>query len=117
MRTVVGVFRSRSDAERGAAELVPLDIPRDKINILTPEVTDKEIGLIPTVAGEQPGMGKAMGAVVGGAVGVAGGAGLVPAVAGLLVPGAGPVLGIGVVAGTLLGALGAVGGASVGAAI
>jgi hypothetical protein len=34
----------------------------DRINILTPEVTDKEIGAVPTVAGEKPGMGEAMGA-------------------------------------------------------
>jgi hypothetical protein len=117
MKAVVGVFKSRSDAERGAAELVPLDIPQDRINILTPEVTDKQIAAVPTVAGEQPGMGKAMGAVVGGAMGIAGGAGLAPAIASLLVPGVGPVLGIGILAGTLLGAIGAIGGGAVGAAI
>jgi hypothetical protein len=117
MKAIVGVFKSRSDAERGAAELVPLEIPKDRINILTPEATDKEIAAVPTVAGEQPGMGKAMGAVVGGAMGVAGGAGLVPGIASLLVPGVGPVLGIGILAGTLLGAIGAVGGAAVGATL
>jgi hypothetical protein len=117
MKTVVGVFKSRSDAERGAAELAPLEISNDKINILTPEVNDKEIAAVPTVAGEQPGMGAAMGAVVGGAIGVAGGAGLAPAVASFLVPGVGPVLGIGVLAGILLGAFGAAGGATVGAAL
>jgi hypothetical protein len=117
MKAVVGVFKSRSDAERGAAELVPLDIPQDRINILTPEVTDKQIAAVPTVAGEQPGMGKAMGAVVGGAMGIAGGAGLAPAIASLLVPGVGPVLGIGILAGTLLGAIGAIGGGAVGAAL
>jgi len=115
MKAIVGVFKSRSDAERGAAELVPLEIPKDRINILTPEATDKEIAAVPTVTGEQPGMGKAMGAVVGGAMGVAGGAGLVPGIVSLLVPGVGPVLGIGILAGTLLGAIGAVGGAAVGA--
>jgi len=117
MRTVVGVFKSRSAAERGAAELAPLEISKDKINILTPEVTDKEIAAVPTVAGEQPGMGAAMGAVVGGAIGIAGGTGLAPAVASFLVPGVGPVLGIGVLAGTLLGAFGAAGGATAGAAL
>ena len=61
MKAVVGVFQSRSDAERGAAELVPLEIPNTRINILTPEVTGKEIGGVPSVAGEQPGMGGAMG--------------------------------------------------------
>jgi hypothetical protein len=117
MKAVVGVFQSRSDAERGAAELGPLEIPKTRITVLTPEMTDKEIAAVPTMAGEQPGMGKAMGAVVGGAMGVAGGAGLVPAIATLLVPGVGPVLGIGILAGTLLGAIGAVGGGAIGRAL
>jgi hypothetical protein len=117
MKAIVGVFKSRSDAERSAAELVPLEIPKARINILTPEVTDKEIAAVPTVAGEQPGMGEAMGAVVGGAMGVAGGAGLAPVIASLLVPGVGPVLGIGILAGALLGAIGAMGGGAVGAAL
>ena len=29
MKAVVGVFKSRSDAERGGAELAPLEIPKD----------------------------------------------------------------------------------------
>jgi len=117
MKAVVGVFRSRSDAEEGAAALVPLEIPASRINVLTPEMTDKEIAAVPTMASEQPGMGEAMGAVVGGAMGVAGGAGFAPAVASLLIPGVGPVLGIGILAGILLGAIGAVGGGAVGAAL
>lgn len=117
MIAVVGVFKSRSAAERGAAQLVPLEIPTDRINILTPEATEKELAAVPTVAGEQPGMGKAMGAVVGGAMGIAGGAGLAPAIASLLIPGLGPVLGIGILASSLLGAIGAVGGAAVGATL
>jgi outer membrane lipoprotein SlyB len=117
MKAIVGVFKSRSDAERGAAELVPLEIPSARINILTAEVTDKEIAAVPTVASEQPGMGEAMGAVVGGAMGVAGGAGFAPAIASLLVPGVGPVLGIGILAGTLLAAIGAVAGGAIGAAM
>jgi len=117
MKAVVGVFKSRSDAELSAAQLVPLKIPNARINILTPEVTEKEIAAVPTVAGEQSGTGKAMGAVVGGAMGVASGVGLVPLIASLSVPGAGPVLGMGVLAGTLLGAIGAVGGYKLGGAL
>jgi len=117
MIAVVGVFKSRSAAERGVDELLPLEIPKDRINILTPEATDKELAAVPTVAGEQPGMGKAMGAVVGGAMGIAGGAGLAPAIASLLIPGVGPVLGIGILASSLLGAFGALSGAAVGGAL
>ena len=117
MKSVVGVFKSRRGAERGVAELAPLEIPKDKINILTPEVTEKELAAVPVVPGEQPGVGTAMGAVVGGAMGVAGGATLAPAIASLLLPGVGTVLGIGVIAGTLLGAIGAVAGGTVGSAL
>ncbi len=73
MKAVVGVFKSRSDAALSAAQLVPLEIPRTRINILTPEVTEKEIAAIPADTGEQPGTGMAMGVVVGGAMGVASG--------------------------------------------
>jgi hypothetical protein len=117
MKPVVGVFKSRPDAERGAADLVPLDIPKDRVTVLTPHATAKELAAVPTVAGEEPGMGKAMGAALGGAIGVAGGVGLVPMIASFLIPGVGQVLAIGVVGGVLLGALGAVGGGAAGGAI
>jgi hypothetical protein len=117
MKAVVGVFKARSGAELGAAELRPLDIPRDRITVLTPHATEEELAAVPTVAGEQPGMGKAMGAAVGGAIGIAGGVGLVPMIASFLIPGVGQVLAIGVVGGVILGALGAVGGGAAGAAM
>jgi hypothetical protein len=104
MKFVVGVFKSRSAAERAAAKLVPLGIPKDRIHILTPDVTPAELAQLPTQAAEQPGMGKAMGATVGGAIGVAA-AGSLPAILGsLLVPGVGPILAIGL-AGGILGAV------------
>jgi hypothetical protein len=117
MKAVVGVFKSRSEAERGAKELEPLRIPRNRTTILTPHVTEQDLAAVPTVAGEQPGMGKAMGAAIGGAIGVAGGVGLVPMIASFLIPGVGQVLAIGVVGGVLLGTLGAVGGGAAGAAV
>ena len=46
MKSVVGVFKSRSDAEEGAAELVPLQIPRDRITILAPHASDQEIAAV-----------------------------------------------------------------------
>jgi hypothetical protein len=112
MKPVVGVFKLRSAAQRAAAELVPLGIPKDRINILTPDVTPAELAQLPTQAAEQPGMGKAIGATVGGAIGAAA-AGSLPAILGsLLVPGVGPVMAIGL-AGGVLGAIagGAAGGA------
>src|SRR5215469_5201924 len=71
MKTVVGVFKSRSAAEHGSAGVMALGISKDKINILTPEATEKELAQVSIVTAEQPGIGKAMGATVGGAIGLA----------------------------------------------
>lgn len=110
MIAIVGVFKSRSDAERSAEQLRSVGIPERNINILTPDFTEKEIAKIPQVSGEQPGMVKAIGAVAGGAAGL----GVGEAVAALLVPGVGAVLAIGLAGGALLGAVagGTLGGAA-----
>jgi hypothetical protein len=113
MKPVVGVFKSRSAAQRAAAMLAPLDISKDSVNILTPDVTQIELAQLPTQAAEQPGMGKAMGATVGGAIGLAAG-GTLPVILGsLLIPGAGPVLAISLAGGVL----GAVAGGAAGKAM
>src|SRR5215469_6603594 len=75
MESIAGVFQSRVAAEEGLAELLPLGIPKDRITVLTPEATEKELSAVPTVEAEQPGMGKPLGAAVGGAVGLASGMG------------------------------------------
>jgi hypothetical protein len=106
MKTVVGVFKSRSAAEHGSAGLVALGISKDKINILTPDATEKELAQVSIVTAEQPGMGKAMGATVGSAIGLVSAG----ALGSLLVPGLGPVLAIGLVGGLL----GAIGGGKIG---
>jgi hypothetical protein len=111
MESVAGVFTSRSEAERGFAQLLPLGIPKDRINILTPHASEKELDAVPTVAAEQPGMGKTLGAAVGGAVGLAGGMGAAGAV--LLVPGIGPVLAIGLAGAALVGSIGAATGGAI----
>ena len=114
MNTVVGVFQSRSAAERACAALEPLGIAKGRVNILTPEMTEREIAAIPTIEAEQPGMGKALGATVGGAVGLAGGMSVAEvALASLVTPGIGPVLAIGLAGGALLGAIGAVTGGAI----
>jgi len=109
MHSVAGVFARRGDAERGAAGLVELGIPRDRVTLLAPGI---EARRIPTDEGEAPGMGATLGAVVGGASGAAVGLPLGAAVT-LLVPGVGAVIVAGVIGAALLG----VGGATVGAAL
>jgi hypothetical protein len=115
MEIVTGVFGSRSEAERALSQLKSLGIPEDRIGLLTPGMTDRQVERsVRTTDSEEPGMGKAMGGAVGAALGVASGASLGAAAASLLIPGVGPVLAIGLIAGALLGAGGAVAGAAVG---
>lgn len=114
MNTVVGVFASRATAERACAELAPLGIAENRVNILTPHMTESELAAVPTIDAEQPGMGKALGAAVGGTVGLVGGMGVAEvALASLVTPGIGPVLAIGVLGGALLGAIGAATGGAI----
>lgn len=117
MRTVVGIFPSRPEAERGADSLRKSGLSSDHVNLLSPGSSEREIHSVPTTDTEQPGMGKAVGGVVGGVVGATGGMGLGAAAASLLVPGVGPVAAVGLAAAALLGAGGAVGGAAAGGAL
>jgi hypothetical protein len=71
MRTVVAVFGSSSAAERAAGNLVNAGVPRERIRQLTPSSSDSEIhSAVPTSETEQAGIGKAIGGLVGAAVGV-----------------------------------------------
>src|SRR5258707_12532574 len=77
--------------------------------MITPEQSPDQVETIVTEDGEQPGMGKAIGSIAGGAVGLAGGA----IIGSLLLPGVGPILAIGLGAG-VFGLGGAVGGGGAG---
>ncbi len=117
MRTVVGVFRSRREAERAAEELRANGIAGARINLLTPGASERDLAAVPVTETEQPGMGKAVGGLIGGALGAAGGMQLGTAVASVFLPGVGPVLAFGAVAAALLGVGGIVGGAAAGGAL
>ncbi|HEX8493206.1 MAG TPA: hypothetical protein VF658_10230 [Pyrinomonadaceae bacterium] len=118
MSTVAGIFNSRSDAERAAANLQSAGFAPENINLLSPGMTDEEVdATVPTTETEQPGMGTAMGGTVGAALGAAGGATIGAAAASLFVPGIGPVLAIGLLGAALLGAGGATIGAATGGAV
>src|ERR1700691_4313474 len=109
MKSVVGIFGERLEAERGAKMLDAAGIARSRIAVLTPQSTEQEIAAVRTMDAEQPGMGVALGATVGGAMGLAGGVTL-GALASVLIPGVGPILAIGFAA----GALGFLGGGALG---
>jgi hypothetical protein len=114
MSTVTGVFDSTQSAQKGAVSLRRMGL--SSINLLFPGATEAQVDAVPTSQGEQPGMGAAVGGLVAGAIGAAGGLGLGTA-ATLLIPGVGPVLAIGIAAAAVFGGVGAIGGAAAGAAL
>ena len=69
MRIVVGVFSSSAAADRAVKNLANAGLPPGRVRQLTPGSSEREIhSAIPTAETEQPGIGKALGAVVGGVV-------------------------------------------------
>jgi hypothetical protein len=115
MESVTGVFDTRTAAEHAYHQLKQAGIPADKITVLTPgsqDHMDKEIQTVPTDASEQPGMGNAMGALLGGGVGITGGSVLMA-----LIPGVGPITALGLLGAAVLGAAGATVGAAAGGKI
>ena len=110
MQAISGVFKTRTRGENAVQEALKAGIPADRITLLTPgtvEQLNKEIQSIPTDTTEQPGMGRAMGALAGGGVGFAGGSLLMA-----LVPGLGPITALGMLGAAVLGAAGATIGAT-----
>src|SRR5215831_17164325 len=110
MQTVVGIFTSQAAAELAAARLCSLGITREQINFLIPGASQAQLERIHTTDTEQPGMGAALGGVVGGAIGASGL--MSTAVIMTMIPGVGPIAAIGLVS---LGLVGLLGGALVGA--
>jgi hypothetical protein len=111
MQAVTGIFSSRTQAEEAIGRLQSGDrqLQKDRITLLIPgDKGHKKLGTVPVDSTEQPGMGTAMGAVIGGATGLS--AGLVLAV----VPGVGTVAALGLLGAALLTAAGASLGAAVG---
>ena len=76
MEAVTGVFQTRETAERALSDVRNAGIAEGKVTLLTPGTVDhveKEVREIPTDTAEQPGMANAMGALLGGGVGLTGG--------------------------------------------
>jgi hypothetical protein len=111
MKTITGVFRSRSDAQRAFDRMRAISLHPDRVTLLTPESSTTEVQSVPTIAGEQPGMGKAIGAVMGASVALSG----VPLIAAVMVPGVGAITAMGIMGSAILAAAGASIGAAAGA--
>ena len=112
MKTLVGIFNSQTDAAVAYGDLRSLGLRGEDLIVLSPGSSLQQLDDVPTEDAEQPGMGKAVGSVVGGALGLAAGG----VVANLLLPGFGPIIAIGLGAGAL-GIGGAVAGAAGGGAL
>ena len=110
MKAITGVFPSQVDAERAAAVLQSTGVPSDKIILLTPGDIQQEVKSVPLVVGEQPGIGKAVGAVLGTAAGLSG----APLIA-AFIPGVGVITAVGLLGAAVLSAAGAAVGAVAGA--
>lgn len=112
MESITGIFSTRAAAGQAYEQVRQAGIPEDKLTLLTPgsaDHIDKEVQAVPTDASEQPGMGDAIGALLGGAVGITGGSVLMA-----LVPGVGPVTALGLLGAAIVGAAGATVGAAAG---
>src|SRR5690348_4787739 len=113
MQTVAGVFTNRMAADAAINDLLQLNIPVESLTFLSGDCPDFEAESLPTTDTESDGMGKTLGAYVGGVTAASAGLGLGSGIAALMVPGVGPILAAGIGAAALLG----LGGAAVGGAI
>ncbi len=89
MDAVSGVFKTRVEAENAVQEIRKSGIHTDKVTLLTPgseKEIEREAEAVPVDETEQPGIGNAFGALLGGGVGLAESSALVA-----LVPSIGPV--------------------------
>src|SRR5262249_1203459 len=111
MKPIVGVFKSRSNAEQAVQRLRTIGLQKERVDLLSPDTEPRKVRAVPTTDTEEPGVGRALGGVIGVSVGGAVGAELGAAAASLFFPGVGPVLATGIIGAALLGLGGAIGGA------
>ena len=110
MKTITGIFRSQENAEHALQKLRSAGLTQEQLSLLLPGASAAALDAVPTTDAEQPGMGRALGAVVGGATGLSSGV-LGAAVASLFLPGVGSLMVLGA---ATLGVIGAAVGAGVG---
>ena len=74
MEAVTGIFPSQSEANQAVEKLRSSGVSAENLTLLVPgNNIPEELKSVPVDATEQPGMGKAIGAVLGGAAGLSGG--------------------------------------------
>lgn len=109
MANVIGLFRTRDDAQATANELMSSGFSSDSVNIVTRDREGKTEQT--TATGEEVGKSAGIGALAGGAIG-----GIAGLIAAGVIPGIGPILAAGPIAAALGGAgIGALAGGMIGA--
>lgn len=113
-KTVVGSFNSYAEAQKVVQELADNGIARNDISVVANDATGEySKSGVPQNAAHDTGSRAGTGAVAGGAIG--GAAGLIAGLAGLAIPGIGPIIAAGPIAAALAGAgVGAVAGGLIG---
>jgi hypothetical protein len=115
METTVGIFGSQADTERALAQLQALGIGYDRITVLQPGMTSRQVETsVQTSDTEGSGTAAALVGTMGGAIGLGAGASLGAAVVSMFVPGVGPIVAAGILGAALLGTGGALAGAKAG---
>jgi hypothetical protein len=117
MKTIVGIFSQRQDAENAVAQLQALGFTHEHLSVLVPGASNKELAAVPVVETEQPGMSKALGGVIGGGIGLLWGGAMGRFAANFFVPGVGHILALGAAYAALSGLVGAAAGAAAGGAL
>jgi hypothetical protein len=113
VKSIVGIFDNRTSAISAANHLRSLGFDGPDLTVFSPGQSAPGLTTAPTDEGEQPGMGAALGSVVGGALGLGAGA----IAASLIVPGIGPVIALTLGAAAAAGLGGAAAGGAVGRAL
>jgi hypothetical protein len=113
VKSIVGIFQNRASAISAANRLRSLGFDGPNLTVFSPGQNAPDLNAAPTDEGEQPGMGAALGSVVGGALGLGAGA----VAANLLLPGIGPVIALTLGAAAAAGLGGAAAGGLVGRAL
>jgi len=96
MISTVGVFTDARAAQAVRNQLGREGISEDRQILLRPGASEEELEHVPVTTGEQPGMGKVVGGLVGSAMGIGAAAGVIA------IPGVGPVTVIGMLGLALL---------------
>lgn len=95
MKTITGIFPTFPQAENALTALRTQGLDEEQLTVLTPASSEEQIHSVPATEGEHAGVGRALGALVGGAGGMS--------LAAMFIPGVGPVLAAGLAGAALVG--------------